>query len=153
MLTVTSQGIWVDFSATLAGGEPRSASELVEPTVPGAPTGSVEPPPPTGKVAGSWCYPTGQPGCEASLGAPFPPAYRSFAWPGATTEDPGRRILTGLPERAMLELGGGAFHDVAGAGGSPGIAPGGAAFATPELGFVADGVDPTPHPTAPASPR
>jgi hypothetical protein len=139
MLTTTSQGVWVDFEEPVAGGEPRSASELVEPT---GPAGNADL---AAKVAGSWCYPTG-PGCEASLGAPFPAAYRSFAWPGATTEDPGRRIVTGLPRRATLELSDGAFHLAAGAGGSPGIAPGGAAFATPELGFVADGVNPDSAP-------
>jgi hypothetical protein len=140
MLTATSQGIWVDFGATLvAGGEPSSASELVEPT------GSGTPPSLAAKVAGSWCYPTG-PGCKESLGGSFPIAYRSFAWPGASAEDPGRRIVTGLPGRAVLELSSKVFSRAAGAGGSPGIAPGGAAFTSPESGFVADGIDPDAAP-------
>ncbi|HEX4305790.1 MAG TPA: hypothetical protein VHZ54_07140 [Solirubrobacterales bacterium] len=142
MLTVTGQGVWVDFQVTLAAGGPSSATELVEPTGSGA---GGAPSTFAAKVADSWCYPTG-PGCESSLGAAFPAAYRSFAWPGASAEDPGRRIVTGLPGRATLELSGGTFTRAAGAGGSPGIAPGGAAFASPELGFVADGINPDTAP-------
>jgi hypothetical protein len=128
MLTVTSQGIWVDFLATLDGSEPRSASELVAPTPNGA------------RVLGSWCFPV-VPGCEGALGASLPGAYRSFAWPGAG-EEPGARLITGLADRAMLELAEGSFVYSAGAGGSPGSAPGGAAFLAPDRGFVADGADP-----------
>jgi hypothetical protein len=142
MLTTTSQGVWVDFQETVSGGEPRSASELVEPTGSGGTAAHLES---AAKVVGSWCYPTGL-GCEASLGAPFPAAYRSFAWPGTASEEPGRRVVTGLPGRATLELGRGGFHEVPGAGGSPGIAPGGAAFAMPEFGFLADGVNPDAAP-------
>ncbi len=133
MLTVTSQGAWVDFAApNVAGGESTSATELVEPDAEGA------------KVAGSWCYPSGGI-CAGSLGAPLPAAYRSFAWPGNAAGEPGERVITGLPDRALLELSpssAGAFAYTVGPGGSDGSAPGGAAFASPQLGFVADGVDP-----------
>jgi hypothetical protein len=135
MLTATAQGVWVDFQATInppaIGGaqEPSAVSEFVadssSPQVLGQP----------------WCYPVG-PGCEQSLGAPLPAQYRSFAWPGASGET-GTRIITGLPHRAMLELTGGSFSYMIGAGGDTGSAPGGAAFdprpAQPQRGWIADG--------------
>lgn len=130
MLTVTSLGAWVDFSATLDGSESRSASELVVPSSDGA------------QVLGSWCHPVG-PGCERSLGASLPDAYRSFAWPGGSSAEPGTRVITGLEGRALLELSGGSFVYAVGAGGSPGSAPGGAAFLSTDRGFVADGADPS----------
>jgi hypothetical protein len=129
MLTATSQGVWVDFVAAIAGGEPRSASELVLPEGDGA------------RVAGSWCRPSG-PGCAGELGASFPLAYRSFAWPGASPADPGTRLITGLAGRAMLRLEAGAFAYAEGPGGSPGAAPGGSAFVSPRRGMIADGIDP-----------
>ena len=127
-LTATARGVWVDFRAT-RGGEVSSATELVVPDGGGA------------KVEGSWCHPTG-PDCGVELGAPLPAAYRSFAWAGGSTGDPGERVITGLPERTMLRLAGGSFTLVRGVGGSPGIAPGGAALTAPDDGFLADGADP-----------
>jgi len=137
MLTVTAQGAWVDFSARLGGddGEPSSATELVEPV------DSDTPDAPRASVAGGWCFPTG-PGCEESLGAALPAAYRSFAWPATTPSDPGARVITGLPGRALLKLAEGAFAYAVGPGGSNGSAPGAAAFASPDEGLIADGTDP-----------
>jgi hypothetical protein len=130
MLTATSQGVWVDMRAAIDGGEPRSATELVLPEGNGA------------RVAGSWCRPSG-PGCAGELGASFSPAYRSFAWPGASPADPGTRLVTGLAGRAVLRLEGGSFAYAGGPGGSPGAAAGGSAWLSPQRGIVADGVDPS----------
>lgn len=148
MLTVTAQGAWVDFDANLGAPEPSSATELVEPIAPPSPPGSGSPAPaestapaaPTAKVAGSWCFPIG-PGCEKSLGAALPAAYRSFAWPGASASDPGTRVITGLPNRGMLKLAAGAFAYAVGPGGSDGAAPGAAAFSSPTAGVIADDTD------------
>ena len=124
MLTATAQGVWVDFQTEQGSGS-RDVSEFV------APDGAQV------QVRGSWCYPTGS-GCESSLGARLPAAYRSFAWPG-NGEDLGTRIVTGLHERAMLEFSGGAFTYQMGAGGVTGEAPGGAAFEPPRPGRPQEG--------------
>jgi hypothetical protein len=149
MLTATAQGVWVDFQAAIvppasSGAQELSdASELVIASG-GVPSGS---PPvlPGASVAGSWCYPTGS-SCEQSLGAPLPERYRSFAWPGSSASEPGTRVVTGLPDGAMLELAGGRFTYEIGAGGEAGAAPGGAALTSPQAGqvegWIADGAEP-----------
>jgi hypothetical protein len=129
MLTVTSQGVWVDFEAQVNGSTVQ-ASELVTPAGEGLAT------------AGKWCYPPIASVCPQSLGAALPTPYErspyeSFAWSGAG-EDPGTRIITGLPDGAMLELSGGRFTYTVGAGGQvEGL--GGAAFDSPREGWVAEG--------------
>jgi hypothetical protein len=142
MLTATAQGVWVDFQAQInppASNGQVQLSDVSELIVPGdAQTRQAQ-------ALGQWCYPTG-PGCEQSLGASLPTSYRSFAWPGAAGGaggESGSRIITGLPHRAMLELAGGAFSYAIGAGGETGVgAPGGAAFASPGEGWIADGANP-----------
>ncbi|HEY5260790.1 MAG TPA: hypothetical protein VIJ33_01625, partial [Solirubrobacteraceae bacterium] len=72
-------------------------------------------------------------------------SYRSFAWAGATPSDPGTRVITGLPNRAMLELSNENFTYEVGAGGETGLAAGGAALFRsstqgPVEGWIADGV-------------
>jgi hypothetical protein len=153
MLTATAQGVWVDFRAAInpAGSDGKSEfSDTSELVVPGAgePSGS-SPVLPAASVEGTWCYPTG-PGCEHSLGAPLPAQYRSFAWSGAAGGvggDSGTRVITGLPHRAMLELAGGSFIYVVGAGGQTGEAPGGAALTMSSgaqvEGLIADSAAPT----------
>ena len=144
MLTATAQGVWVDFQAKITPPAPdglqesSSVSELVTPTATSA-----------ASVLGSWCYPTG-PGCAQSLGASLPSHYRSFAWPGAGGE-PGTRVITGLPDRAMLELSNGRFTYTVGAGGGTGMVPGAAAFTPPGTGgrwqgWIADGAEPSNAP-------
>ncbi|HVR05866.1 MAG TPA: hypothetical protein VMS02_07470 [Solirubrobacteraceae bacterium] len=136
MLTATAQGVWVDFEAHVNGEAAAiDASELV--LAPSEAGGKAQ-------VAGTWCYPTG-PLCGHSLGASLPKSYRSFAWPGASAGDPGTRVITGLGGRAMLELYEGNFAYMPGAGGEPGLDPGGAALfrsspQKPVEGWVADGV-------------
>jgi hypothetical protein len=142
MLTATAQGVWVDFLAQINppapghGQESSDVSELVLPTGPAQ-----------ANTLGPWCYPS----CgERTLGGPLPAQYRSFASPGASATDPGTRVITGLPNRAMLELAGpsaaASFSYVVGAGGDPGAAPAAAAFfparaGAPWEGWIADGVE------------
>ncbi len=140
MLTATSQGVWVDFQASVNGeAAATDVSELVldPPGEGGASSPSA--------VAGRWCFPTSKKVCEDSLGAYLPARYRSFAWPGSSPSDAGTRVITGLPNRAMLELAGGSFRYEAGAGGETGLDGGGAALyrQSPESaveGWIADGV-------------
>lgn len=146
MLTATAQGLWVDFQVRVNGASQAvDVSELVTPGSGAEGGGST---PTLASVAGTWCFPTGAV-CSASLGAELPERYRSFAWPapsgsaaGGSGGDPGTRIITGLPDRVMLELGegGGGFSYTVGPGGEPGGAPGGAAFSAPGRGWIADGL-------------
>lgn len=133
MLTVTTQGVWVDFQARLGDGSATDVSKLIIPASP-----------PQAEVTGTWCFPTGTFCTEAqTLGMLLPAGYRSFAWPGSG-KMPGSRIITGLPNREMLELpsSGGGFVVTAGAGGEAGADPGAAAFSEPQQGWIADGVNP-----------
>jgi len=142
LLTASGGGVWIDFGLSVGPADTGSASVFVA----GAPAG---------EVAGTWCYPTSlcAPGTP-SLGATLPAAYGSFAWPGSSPTDPGARMITGLPEAAVLNLseGGSSFSyeitggDAPGLGGGGGpVAPGGvtladkeggAAFASPTEGWL-----------------
>ncbi len=136
MLTVTAQGVWVDFQAKLGGNPNADVSELVVPS----PGTSAPAPLQAERVLGPWCYPAATPVCPPSsptLGAPFPTAYGSSAWPGSGV-DPGTRILSGLPHGARLELSGGGFSYEVGAGGEI-TGAGGAAFGSPGQGVIGSG--------------
>jgi hypothetical protein len=155
-LTVTSQGVWVDFQAKINGpGSPADVSELVSTPPEGA----------GASVAGTWCYPTVTGVCERTLAAPLPAQYRSFAVAGSSSAGPssgdGTRIITGLPSGAMLELDDGELEYAVGAGGSGGAAAGAALSLSPqgavEQGWIGEGgadggqgqsplVDVTPQP-------
>lgn len=127
-LTVTSQGVWVDFQAKINGSSAfTSVSELV-----GVPTSE------SASVLGTWCYPTVANACVRSLGASLPDQYRSFALAGASSGESGTRIVTGLPGGAMLELASGSFEHAIGAGGSKGGGFG-AAFSFAPQGSVEEG--------------
>lgn len=133
-LTVTSQGVWVDFQARLSGSTFSSVSELVQAPA-SAGLGA--------SVVGTWCYPTLAGACEHSLGAPLPAQYRSFAAAGSSSAETGTRIVTGLPNGALLELSGGGFQYTVGSGGNGGGASG-AAFSfsaqdTVEQGWIGEG--------------
>jgi hypothetical protein len=173
MLTVTSQGVWVDFQAQVAEAQsPVDVSELVTApallatagSAPAAAPGSTSPAatgsassvaagptssaaaestlPAAGVLGAPWCYPT-LPSCPQTLGVGLPIPYRSFAWPGAAAGNPGTRIITGLPNGALLELSGGSFSEALGSGGEgPVSAPAAAAFSTPQEGWIADGANP-----------
>jgi len=136
MLTVTSQGLWVDFSATVSGTQ-RDVSELV---IPGSVSGQggASPNLSDASVSSSWCYPTVS-WCAHSLGQSLPTTYRSFAWPGSGQTDSGSRIVTGLDNSALLELsasGNFAEYPGSGAGATTTAA---VAFASPQLGFQSNG--------------
>jgi hypothetical protein len=131
-LTVTSQGVWVDFQAKVGGStDSTDFSELVA-----LPSGE------SASVTGTWCYPTIEKVCERTLGASLPTSYRSFAWPESSLAgvggDPDLRVLTGLPGGAMLELAGGDFQYTIGAGGG-GDGTFGAAFDLSAQGSIEQG--------------
>jgi hypothetical protein len=125
-LTVTAQGVWVDFEAKLNSSPAATDfSELVTPSEGKAAEAT---------SAGLWCFGASAPGCEQTLEYPLPTHYTSFATAGGSSAggggaggDPGTRIITGLPAGGLFELYAGSFHYEAGAGGSNG-GVGGAAF-------------------------
>jgi hypothetical protein len=142
VLTATTQGVWVD--AHLSGGTAGSATVLVSADA-------------SADVLGTWCYPQSAcPSGAGDLGAALPSSYASTAWPGASAGDPGQRVITGVgSDGAMLVLSGGQFQYTpgAGAGGGGGAAgpggealasgggtgnfEGGAAFSSPDDGWLA----------------
>jgi hypothetical protein len=151
-LTVTAQGVWVDFQAVLGGSSTATDfSELVTPPSKESAPPSKEGVPPSkededASVVGTWCYPIVTGVCERSLGAALPARYRSFASPGASPTDPGARVLTGLRYGAMLELASGAFQYMIGAGGGGGEEYGAVFNLSPqgtvEQGWIGEGEEP-----------
>jgi hypothetical protein len=154
MLTATTQGVWVDFQAKF--GSSPAATDFSELVIPSAsqspPTTSQQPPstsqqPPTASqasVAGTWCYPQVEAVCSQTLGAALPTAYRSYATPGVSSGDLGKRVITGLTHGAMLEFtGAGGFEYEIGAGGEAGGAAGAALSLSPQgtvqAGWLGDG--------------
>jgi hypothetical protein len=120
MLTVTSEGVWVDATLSTPTTQNADLSLLLSASSPGT-------------VLGTWCYP--QVACgQGSLGAPLPQAYRSFAWPGGGPGDLGTRIIVGLEDGALLRFEGtGEFQYVVGGGGDGSSE---AAFASPTEGWI-----------------
>jgi hypothetical protein len=150
ILTATSQGVWVDLDLTGAGGQSGSATLLASATQ----HGGVD----SGQTLGTWCYPSSLCPGAPSLEAALPSDYASFAWPGSAGQ-PGSRVITGLPDGALLRLqegqaafryepggGAGGANGAVGPGGVtvgqlPGLASmaaGGAAFASPTEGWLGD---------------
>ncbi len=122
-LTVTSDGVWVDVAATIAG----TARDITLFFAPGA-----------SEVTGSWCDATV---CSAPLGVRFSRqgGYRSFAWPGTGF---GTRVITnpldpsGIEDSnrgTYLRLADGAFARMPGGGGN--FRPSGA-FASADSGWL-----------------
>jgi hypothetical protein len=135
MLTVTSQGVWVDFQVKVGSGAPVDVTKLVVSSG-GSSTAA--------SVLGSWCYQTGSSSGTCTQGQPLgeqlPTTYQSFAWPGSSASDAGTRIITGLPQGARLELSEGKFTYRIGAGGDVG-GEGGAAFSSLQQGWIASGIN------------
>jgi Transglycosylase SLT domain len=135
MLTVTSQGVWVDASliSPSAPNVKADYSVLLDAAAPST-------------ILGSWCFPQAACG-QGSLGAPLPAnGYTSFAWPGAGGGDLGSRIVAGLGSGALLRFQhSGDFQYIVGDGGNP---SGDAAFATPEEGWIAAAAAPGATPSA-----
>jgi hypothetical protein len=125
LLTASGQGVWVDLQLST----PASSGDATAFLAGGA----------SGELTGQWCFPTSL--CEAgtpSLGGLLPGDYGSFAWPGSGPADPGERIITGLPNGALLRLPDPSensasqafsFTPGGGAGGGGAIGPGGVALA------------------------
>jgi hypothetical protein len=161
LLTVTNQGAWVDLA--LSGGVTGGDATMLVAGAQGEPPLGVD----AGSVLGTWCYPTSLcPVGTPSLGATLPSDYGSFAWPGSGAA-PGTRVITGLPNGALLELSeGSGFSYVVGGGaggagtsigpggitlgllpGAPGTPlSGGAAFDSPTEGWLG-GAEPLLHVT------
>ena len=133
LLTVTSEGIWVDGArGDLTLHAPVTATLFFKPEGSGG-----------GTVESSWCElpaeaPAGTPLCEHELPEQLPlgPS-RSIAW--ANGSGFGERVITGLPEGVSLRLEGESFKRVLALGGSEDSSPGGrygAAFSTPTEGWL-----------------
>lgn len=129
LLTVTSEGVWVDGVGQEKGGTKVSTTLFFKPQ------GSEG-----GKVSGSWCpQREGAPECMFQLpeGLPTGPS-RSLAWPSPGPY--GERVITGLTEGVSLRLEGTTFKRVLalGASRSPDDVGGtlGAAFSTPREGWL-----------------
>jgi hypothetical protein len=133
LLTVTSEGVWVDGArGDLALRAPVTATLFFKPAGPGG-----------GTVESSWCElpaeaPSGTPPCEHELPEQLPlgPS-RSIGW--ASGSGYGERVITGLPEGVSLRLEGETFKRVLALGANTNSTPGalyGAAFATPSEGWL-----------------
>jgi hypothetical protein len=142
VLTATSQGVWVDGQLGASGaGAPTSATVFLTPTSTSGSGAAAR-----ASAESTWCYPANAL-CGHTLAAPLPPtAYRSIAWPappGASANDFGTRIPTGLPGGALQELSQtGDFTYVVGSGG---LATAAAAFTSPRKAG-------SPKPPTPKSP-
>lgn len=133
MLTITSQGVWIDASLRIASAQRGSIARLFSAANPN-------------HVIGTWCYPlpasqslfpTAQSLCGVgarSLGGSLVGDYSSFAWPGSNESDPGTRIVTGLEDGALLALhGAGDFVYTIGGGGG-----GRSAFLSAQQGWIGE---------------
>jgi hypothetical protein len=148
IITATNQGVWIDLTINGGPGQSASATMLVAASSPG-------------NVLGTWCYPTQLcPAGTPSLGAVFPGEYSSFAWAGTAADESGARIISGLPDGALLRLGGSGQPTQLSSpfsylpGGSAGVgdvAGAGAAFDSPQEGWIG-GTSPLIHVTANPSP-
>ncbi|HEY2537781.1 MAG TPA: hypothetical protein VGI24_12475, partial [Solirubrobacteraceae bacterium] len=129
ILTVTSEGVWIDGERL---DTPASATLFFKPE------GETD----SGRVIAGWCEPSaGQP-CAHELPEPLPTGpSRSIAWANPSTpESVGERIISGLPEGITLRLDGTSFTRVLALGGSnpPNDVGGtfGAAFSNPREGWL-----------------
>jgi len=135
LLTVTSEGVWVDGVRTdAAHGQPYTTMYVRPEAAEGVTKGVIEK---------SWCIAAAEtPACEGTL--PQEPSLeygRSIAWPGSAPY--GERVITGLSEGVTLRLEGGEFEPVLSIGGGsdklPEAVPGrlyGAAFSSPGEGWL-----------------
>ncbi len=122
MLTVTSQGVWVDATLHTPTVSSASISLLLDAASPST-------------VLGTWCYPREACPGAGSLGERLPEAYASFAWP--SPGGLGTRIIAGLEGGALLRFqGGGDFQYLVGGGGP---ASSDVVFASPEEGWIVSG--------------
>ena len=121
MLTVTSQGVWVDAVLHTPAVSDADLSLLLDATTPST-------------VLGTWCYPQAACG-QGSLGEHLPEEYASFAW--TSGGGLGTRIIAGLEGGALLRFqASGDFQYLVGGGGnaSPDVV-----FPSPEEGWIVSG--------------
>jgi hypothetical protein len=146
VLTVTSEGVWIDGDRGDTVGMDASTTLYFKPE--GGDGGTLQ---------SSWCMapPTTPSACPNSLPQPLPrTAMRSFAWAGGGQY--GRRVVTGLAGGVSLRLEGSSFVEVLSLGGGAGSAqnPGGAlgaAFSSPTEGWLGTSVLPVHLTAAPAA--
>jgi hypothetical protein len=144
VLTVTSEGIWIDGERSAGAGSNSSVQVTMFVTAEGAEKG---------KVKASWCNipgvaPGGAPACTYGLTTPLPNELgdsRSIAW--ANSADPyGERVIAGLEEGVSLRVEGDSFKRVLALGGSePALDAGGtlgAAFSSPYEGWLGNFLTP-----------
>jgi hypothetical protein len=145
ILTVTSEGIWIDGER----GDTRASTTMF-----------FKPQGETTEAAAitSWCVPPdGEPTCDHELPEDLPGGtLRSFAW--ANSSDPyGERVITGLPEGVSLRLEGSEFKRVLALGSAspPNDVGGtyGSAFSNPREGWLGQFGLPVHLTTEPASSR
>jgi hypothetical protein len=122
MLTVTSQGVWVDATLHTPTVSSADLSLLLDASSPST-------------VLGTWCYPQAACG-QGSLGERLPEEYASFAWP-SQGGGPGTRIIAGLEGGALLRIQNGGNFEYLPGGGGP--ASSDVAFASPEEGWIVSG--------------
>jgi len=133
VLTVTSEGLWID-------GERSDVQAST--TMFFKPNGETH-----GHVLESWCKlsegaPAGTQPCDHNLPEALPSAdVRSFAWPGPSGTEVGRRVITGFPEGVSLRLEGSEFKRVLALGGSANASEDvgdtfGSAFSSPREGWL-----------------
>ena len=150
ILTVTAEGIWID-------GVRRDAQAST--TLFFKPESET-----AGGVAAAWCKlpadaPASAPPCQYELPEALPTVNgRSFAWANpATPGGLGERVITGLPEGVSLRLEGTIFNRVLALGGSPAPADVGgtfgAAFASPQEGWLGQETLPVHLTTTPVASR
>ncbi|HWY17510.1 MAG TPA: hypothetical protein VNY27_02235 [Solirubrobacteraceae bacterium] len=161
VLTVTSEGVWVDGErADVHTRAPASTTIFFAPEGLAKPGGTV-----AGTVRASWCElpsgaPAGTPQCDHELPEAIPDGpSRSIAWANPATPF-GERVVTGLSEGVSLRLNGESFTRVLALGGSPPAGsvtePGaalGAAFSTPNEGWLGEFTLPVHITTEPARSR
>ena len=139
ILTVTSDGVWIDGERPDAGSteEPASTTLFFKPE------GSLG-----GTVISDWCRipagaPSGTRACRHELSEALPTGpSRSIAWANSSTpEGLGERVIAGFPEGVSLRLDGTSFTRVLALGGGETSFPGstyGAAFSNPREGWLGE---------------
>lgn len=137
LLTVTSEGVWVDGVRTDAEHHLPFTTMYLRPERRGEGAAAKE----VAVVARSWCNAAPEkPPCQETLPQEPPLQYgRSIAWSGSGPY--GQRVITGLFEGVTLRLQGGSFAPVLSIGGGeqPETVPGklyGAAFGSPNEGWL-----------------